>query len=167
MWQPHCIFSCFLKMQSSGRFSHWSQHGWLQPSGFSLNSFAQRGLAWWPNLKYLLSHSSSYHTSLILCTALAIWYFWEQKSWLLITISLVIYKSMFLLLVTIFIHLEYFSGFLPLLTKKSHTLQISKLLLPKVTQVTMIELGFKLKTADSTAWPLKIYLSTYSNLDFP
>lgn len=58
---------------------------------------------------------------------------------------------MFLLLVTIFIHLEYFSGFLPLLTKKKHTLQISKLLLPKVTQVTMIELGFKLKTADSTA----------------
>lgn len=53
---------------------YWSQHARLLPS-LSLNSFAQRGLACWPTLKDLLSHSLSHHTSLTLCTAHAIWYF--------------------------------------------------------------------------------------------
>lgn len=45
-------------------------------------------------------------------------------------------------------------------------LLVSKVKLPKVTQVTVTELGFKPETIHSTVYPLKFYPSTYSYLNF-
>lgn len=116
--------------------------------------------------------TQSHHTSLILCIVPAVWYYLRAEilaSYYNISINLQIctVSLLLLLLVTIFIYSKYFLRIVTSINNKNKKLQIyicalfSKVKLPKVTWVTMIELRFKPNTIDYTAWPLKIYLSLH------